>query len=321
MWFRLTREGTQANATRQTSPSTGGATAPISWTPGVLRGVRYAETDGRGNWDCQEILNQCMRRTCAEREDTARRSSPHPGLAIPAVPCQGLRVDDVTAVLLCGGKGERLRPLTEHCPKPLVPLGGRPMLRHLVDYLLACGIARFVFCVGYRADMIHRFLGEHYPDRERFRAVDSGEASMTDRLVDARPHVPGRALVCYGDTLANVNLPALLAAHAANGASATLTTYPLQSPYGIVDSDASGRIQRFREKPVLPYWINIGFLVLEPEVLRGLDRGSDMPEFLDRLAAAGRLYAFRHEGSHLTVNTEKDRAQAEQQLPQMVTVP
>jgi glucose-1-phosphate cytidylyltransferase len=228
---------------------------------------------------------------------------------------------DLTGVLLCGGKGERLRPLTESCPKPLVPLGGRPILQHLVEYLVASGIQRFVFCVGYKAQMIHHFLATHFPDQDRFRAVDSGDATMTDRILDARPHVPGRALVCYGDTLANVAIDALLRVHVSRGAGATLTTYPLQSPYGIVDTEDSGRICHFREKPVLPYWVNIGFLLLEPDVLRDLRRGSDMPEFLEELANAGRLFAFRHEGSHLTVNTEKERVQAEQQLPRMVTVP
>jgi len=230
-------------------------------------------------------------------------------------------MEDLTAILLCGGKGERLRPVTDHCPKPLVSLGGRPILRHLIDSLTGGGVRRFVLCVGYKAEMIRDFLSTEFPGDPRFRLVDSGEASMTDRMVDARGEVPGRALVCYGDTLANVDLSALLAAHAGRGAKATLTTYPLQSPYGVVDSGVDGRITSFREKPVLPFWINIGYLVLEPAVLSGLERGGDMPEFLESLARSGGLYAYRHEGRHLTVNTEKDRALAERQLAEMVTVP
>ena len=66
-----------------------------------------------------------------------------------------MEAHEVTAVLLCGGRGERLRPFTEHCPKPLGPLGGQPMLRHLVDYLIASGLRRFVFCVAYKAEMNH----------------------------------------------------------------------------------------------------------------------------------------------------------------------
>lgn len=230
-------------------------------------------------------------------------------------------MNDLTAVLLCGGKGERLRPFTENFPKPLLPLAGKPMLEHLVEYLAAWGIGRFVFCVGYKAEMIHAFLAAKFPDPDRFRSVDSGEATMTDRLVDARDHVSGRALVCYGDTLANVNLAALMRFHEEHRAAATLTTYPFQSPFGIVDADETGRIQTFREKPILPFWINIGFLLLEPVVLADLRRGSDMPAFLDGLAAGGGLFAFRHQGGHLTVNTEKERVQAEKLLPEMLTVP
>ncbi len=195
------------------------------------------------------------------------------------------------------------------------------MLQHLVDYLHRCGLERFVFCVGYKSEMIHEFLERHYPDRDRFRAVDSGEATMTDRLVDARPWVPGRALVCYGDTLANVDIADLARRHVSSGAEATLTTHPLQSPYGIVDTDDAGRVRSFREKPMLPFWINIGFLLLEPAVLAGLSKGSDMPAFLDDLAARGRLGAYRHQGNHLTVNTEKERAEAESRLAQLFTVP
>ncbi|MBX3745401.1 MAG: nucleotidyltransferase family protein [Verrucomicrobiae bacterium] len=230
-------------------------------------------------------------------------------------------VEDLTAILLCGGKGERLRPLTENCPKPLVPLAGKPILQHLIESLRAGGIERFVFCVGYRAEMIRTFLAAQFPESVGIRVVDSGDASMTDRLLDAQPHVPGRALVCYGDTLANVDLSALLDAHRRRNALATLATFPFESPYGVVDTDDDGRIDRFREKPVLPYWINIGYLVLEPAAWHPLERGSDMPAFLARLAATGRLYAHRHEGRHLTVNTEQDRALAERQLARMITVP
>jgi NDP-sugar pyrophosphorylase family protein len=230
-------------------------------------------------------------------------------------------MDNLTAILLCGGKGERLRPFTDHAPKPLVQLGGRPMLFHLVRYLRQCGVTRQVFCVGYKAEMIREFLAAEFPDTPGLVCVDSGEATMTDRLADARAQVPGRALVCYGDTLANVNVAELVRFHEQGRAAATLTTYPLQCPFGIVESDGTGCIVQFKEKPVLPYRINIGFLLLEAEVLAGVARGSDMPQFLDGLAASGRLREFRHQGSHLTVNTEKERVHAESQLVEFFSAP
>lgn len=228
-------------------------------------------------------------------------------------------MSDLTAILLCGGKGERMRPFTDTLPKALVPLNDRPLLYHLMKYLAASGVSRFVVCVGYKAEAIEEFVAGHRESSWEVICVNSGEASMTDRLLDARRHVAGPALVCYGDTLANVNLEALRRDHLSSGALVTLTTYPLHSPFGIVSLDGGGRILRFEEKPRLPYWINIGFMLCQPEAFSFLSPGSDMPEFLSDLSEAEVLFAHRHTGRHLTVNTEKDRALAEAQIVEFYT--
>jgi NDP-sugar pyrophosphorylase family protein len=125
-------------------------------------------------------------------------------------------MNDVTAILLCGGKGDRLRPLTESVPKVLTLLDGRPLLAHLMGYLAGSGIERFVVCVGHMAAEVERAVAEWAEYAEpswTVACVDSGvDASITDRLAAARPHVAGRALVCYGDTLANVDLVRIVAA-------------------------------------------------------------------------------------------------------------
>jgi glucose-1-phosphate cytidylyltransferase len=228
---------------------------------------------------------------------------------------------DITAVLLCGGKGERLRPFTDTLPKALVPLNGRPLLEHLLKYLAAGGVDRFVICVGYKADAIRRFVDEHADPAWTVTCVDSGEdASITDRVLDARPHVTGRALVCYGDTLANVALAGLVRAHVGSGALGTLTVYPLHSPFGIVEFDEDQRITRFVEKPQLPHWINIGYLLCEPRAFDYITSGADVSDFLGALSEAGRLNAYCHTGKHLTVNTEKERASAETDMIEFFTL-
>lgn len=226
---------------------------------------------------------------------------------------------DVTAILLCGGKGERLKPFTDTLPKALVPLNGQPLLHHLLRYLSAEGISRFVVCVGYKAEAIERFLAEHANPAWNITCVNSGDAGMTDRILDAQKHVSGPFLICYGDTLANVDLKELQTKHVASGARATVTTYPLHSPFGIMQSDDANRAIVFEEKPVLPHFINIGFILCESEVFTYLDRGSDMPTFLTSLIKAGGLYTYRHTGKHLTVNTEKERASAENELVEFFT--
>lgn len=229
-------------------------------------------------------------------------------------------MSEITAIVLCGGKGERLRPFTDNLPKALVPLQGKPLLYHLMRYLSGSGISRFVLCVGYKAECIEQFVRECARPDWDVHCVNSGDASMADRILDALPLVRGRALICYGDILANVDLEALQQEHCRAGALATLCVYPLHSPFGIVQFDGDGRITGLTEKPVLPYWINIGFMLCEPEALRYLQRNSDLVEFSRELSRAGALFAYQHRGRHLTINTEKERIQAEAEMADFATV-
>src|SRR5215831_11923687 len=98
-------------------------------------------------------------------------------------------VSQVTAILLCGGKGKRLRPFTETMPKAMVMLNDEPLLSHLLRYLMTAGIERFIVCVGDKAEAIESFLSENYPGSLQITCVNSGDASMTDRLLDDRKSV------------------------------------------------------------------------------------------------------------------------------------
>jgi len=231
-------------------------------------------------------------------------------------------MDEITAVILCGGKGERLRPFTDHLPKPLVPLNDRPILQHLIEYLRRWGIQRFVLCTGYKAECIDQFVRDLGEADYSIRCVNSGDAPMTRRLVDAWPHVSGLGLICYGDTLANVNVERLLRRHRKTGAAATMALYRPRSPFGIVKFDRHRKIQRFDEKPRMSHWINIGFILCEAaRVHPFLEESPDMVEFLSSLADSGQLYAFEHSGKHLTINTEKERKEAQEGVVEFFSAP
>ena len=232
----------------------------------------------------------------------------------------GGSMTDLTAILLCGGKGERLKPFTDVYPKSLVPLNGKPILLYLIRFLEAAGISRFVICTGYKAEAIDKFVADHLRPPLEVVCVNSGDVTMTERLRAARAHVPGPALICYGDTLANVNLAELRQHHRQAGTAATLTVHPLRSSFGVVKFDADSHITAFEEKPMLPYWINIGFLLCEPRALDHLRAGVDMPEFLAELAQGKLLSAYQHQGKHITVNTEKERGAAETEVIDLFTV-
>ena len=228
-------------------------------------------------------------------------------------------MNDLTAIILCGGKGERLRPFTQALPKPLIPLHGRPLLYHLMHYLSLWGIRSFVLCTGYQSGAIEKFIQDECDTQWQIKCSNAGEdASITDRLLHARAHVQDKSpvLICYGDTLANVDLNLLKQTHENNRAAATLTVYALHSPFGIVSFHEGAQCVRgFEEKPVLPYWINIGFLFCSSQALDFLKPHTDMPEFLQSLAQAGLLVAYKHNGQHLTINTEKELTEAKKMIP------
>jgi len=227
---------------------------------------------------------------------------------------------DLTAILLCGGKGERLKPFTDVLPKALVPLNGKPILLYLIRYLEAAGISRFVVCTGYKAEAVEAFIDQTLRPGLNPICVNSGDVTMTERIRATRGQVPDAALICYGDTMANVDITELLNYHHQTGADATITVHPLRSSFGIVNFDADHLITCFEEKPLLPYWINIGFLVCNASALDRIRPNSDMPEFLDELAKDRLLAAFPHRGKHLTINTEKERVLAEAEIIDLFTV-
>lgn len=230
-------------------------------------------------------------------------------------------MSDVTGVILCGGKGERLRPYTDHMPKPLLPLNGHPILWYLLRLLSDQGVNRLVLCTGYKAECIEEFVRTQCDPTWDIECVNTGDASITDRLRSVWPLVKGRALICYGDTLANVALPRLLKRHEKSGAQATMTLYRPQNSFGVVKFDRQRRIHSFMEKPKMPQWINIGFILCEAEpVGEVLFQSEDMVDFLSRLAASGKLIAYEHDGKHLTINTEKERRDAEIEVVDFISV-
>lgn len=210
-------------------------------------------------------------------------------------------------LILCGGKGLRLRPITENIPKPLVTLRGKPLLDHIIEFFAKSGFPDVVLAIGYKGEMIRSY----YSGR-KIEYVDSGDAGILQRIKDANGLLSDRFFVAYGDAIADVDLRKLIDAHTRNNALVTITTYRMQSPFGIVESDSTGKIVDFREKPFLDHWINIGFMVFEKRALEYA--GTDLVEFFEKIISLGRLYEYRHHGKHITVNTEKDKENAEKEI-------
>ena len=236
------------------------------------------------------------------------------------------------AVLLAGGLGTRLREETEIRPKPMVEVGGKPILWHIMKNLSAQGITDFVILTGYKANMIKEYFlnyevlsnditltlgdrsslqihGAHDEKDWTVTVAFTGEETNTGgRVLNAvRYFADERFLLTYGDGLADVNIANLIATHDAAGSLATLTTVQPLSRFGVLDVTSQGTVTEFREKPRLDGWINIGFMIMEPGAMDYFTEDCILEEGpLAALAKAGQLSAYRHEGFWQPMDTYRE---------------
>jgi glucose-1-phosphate cytidylyltransferase len=240
----------------------------------------------------------------------------------------------VKVVILCGGQGTRLREETEYRPKPLVDVGGRPILWHIMKLYAHYGLRDFVLCLGYRGTMIKDYFlnyeamnndftvclgqrneieyhGSHQEQDFRVTLADTGLDSMTgarvkriERYID-----DDTFLVTYGDGLSDVNIDDLLRFHRSHGRLATVTTVHPVSRYGLVALDNDGLVYDFAEKPQAEGWASAGFFVFNRRVLDYLSLDVTCVlerEPLERLAQVGQLMAYRHEGFFYAMDTYRE---------------
>jgi glucose-1-phosphate cytidylyltransferase len=212
-------------------------------------------------------------------------------------------------VILCGGRGTRLRERTESVPKALVEIGGRPILWHVIQIYAAQGFRRFLLATGYMGEAVAEFAAaERWPEGAEVECVDTGLDTPTGGRVAALADRLGEGTFCatYADGVADIDLDALLGFHRGQGAPATVTVVRPNLQWGVAELDGDA-VTGFVEKPRSEHWINGGFFCFEPKVFDYLDADSVLErEPLERLAAGGDLRAFRHEGFWDCMDTYKD---------------
>ncbi len=225
------------------------------------------------------------------------------------------------ALIIAGGEGERLRPLTSDRPKAMVEVAGRPLIERQIDWLRSGGVTNVVVLCCYKAEV----LTEHVGDGSRFgvTAAYSFEDEPLGRggaLRRGYSHLPpGEEIVMAvnGDVLTNQRLEAMIEYHVRKDAAATVMLSQLRSPYGITRLDPSGRIVDFSEKPLLPYWINAGVYALSPEFFALLpEKGDHEDTTFPRLSAEGKLFGYKSTAFWRSIDTFKDLKEAERELPQ-----
>lgn len=238
-------------------------------------------------------------------------------------------------LILCGGQGTRLREETEYRPKPLIEVGGRPILWHIMKTYSHYGFNDFILCLGYRGQMIKdyflryeamnqdftihtgreskvEFHGQEM-DQYKVTLAETGMSTMTGgRVQQASKYIDGDTfMLTYGDGLANVNVSDLLKFHQAHGKLATVTTMRPMSRFGELDIESSGLVKQFVEKPQRDAWASCGFFVLDRKVLELLDgdQCTFEKEPLERLVADNQLVAYQHDGFFFAMDTFREYQQ------------
>jgi glucose-1-phosphate cytidylyltransferase len=215
----------------------------------------------------------------------------------------------IPVAILCGGKGTRMTGSSVTVPKPLVEIGGRPILWHVLQIYLAQGFRDFHLLTGYRGEQVEAFVAaEPWPEDASVRCLDTGIDTPTGgRLFRLAAELPGGFCATYADGVADIDLQALLAYHSGHGAAATMTVVRPRLQFGVAELNGDGVVRGFSEKPRSEHWVNGGFFCFEPAALGRLGPDSVLErEPLERLAAAGQLRAYRHQGFWDCMDTYKD---------------
>lgn len=238
-------------------------------------------------------------------------------------------------VLLCGGLGTRLREETEFRPKPMVEIGGRPILWHIMKGFAQHGLREFVVCLGYKGGVIREYFldyeamnndvtiglgneswiqhhGAHGEQDFEVTLAETGAETMTGgRVKRIRRYVQDDTfLVTYGDGLSDVDVSRLVRFHREHGRIATVTAVRPISRFGVLQIADDGSVSRFAEKPRAEGWISAGFFVFDRRVFDYLGGDDCVLEEapLARLAAEGQLRAYRHEGFFYAMDTFREYA-------------
>ena len=238
-------------------------------------------------------------------------------------------------VLLAGGLGTRLAEETETKPKPMVEVGQRPILWHIMKHYAHYGHNEFIVALGYKSGYIKRYFADYFALRGDLRVnlangdirtqrsdeedwiidlIDTGETTGTaGRVKRLAPHLDDTFMLTYGDGVSNIDITALINFHKAHGKLATLTAVRPPTRFGHLDIHGD-QITEFSEKPQLGEgWINGGFFIMEPQVLDYID-GDDTNLAhapLENLAKDGQLMAFKHEGFWQCMDTLRDKEHLE----------
>lgn len=226
---------------------------------------------------------------------------------------------EATVLILCGGKGERLRPLTHNIPKPLIRVNKKPILSYIFDHLTKYNLNDFVIATGYKSHKIEDYLQQMKP-KFRYRIVDSGDVDIIQRIKDASVYIKNDFMVLYGDTISDIDISNLIKFHRSHNNLVTITVWPLKTQFGLVEISEDSHVISFQEKPVLGKWINIGYFYFNFEMMQMINQYDTFEELLIASSKQKLLSAYKHNNMHLTINNLSELNEADEELNKLIGI-
>tara|TARA_Y200000002_G_scaffold115285_1_gene94363 strand:- start:1046 stop:1750 length:705 start_codon:yes stop_codon:yes gene_type:complete len=222
--------------------------------------------------------------------------------------------NNLSVIILCGGMGKRLYPITKLKPKPLVKINKKEMLTYIIEHLKSYNLEDIVLATGYKHNSFIKFLKKN-KDLKKVRAINTGKNSdILKRIIKSSKETKKYILVCYGDTLADVDIDSLIVFFKKNLDKIILSSYNLKSQFGLMKIGKKGKVLSFEEKPNLGLYFNIGFFLFKKERIQFFNKFNTWKNFLENSKSKIFLRSFIHKGKHITVNTIHELEEAEKNL-------
>jgi glucose-1-phosphate cytidylyltransferase len=193
-------------------------------------------------------------------------------------------------------------------PKALVPIGGKPIIWHIMKIYSHYGFKDFIICLGHRGELIKEYFEMNKETSWNVTCVETGiDTNKSERIKKVKDMIDDYTFfVSYGDDVSDINIKKVLDYHKSHGKIATVTAVKLESPFGILEIDDENKIINFKEKPILEHYINGGFMIFNKKIFDYLDEGELEKEVFEKLVEIEQIHAFKHEGFWRCMNTTKE---------------
>jgi len=222
--------------------------------------------------------------------------------------------NSLSVIILCGGAGQRLRPLTEKVPKPLIKIKNKTIIEYIINHFYKYKIKNIIIATGYKHKLLKQFINKKYKN-QKIKVLDTGlKTEIIKRVSKISKYLSDNVVLCYGDTLVDINLNKLIKFYLKDKKKFIVSSYELKSSFGILDMNHKNIVTGFREKPNLGMWFNVGYFVFSNKYLKILKNFKKFENFLFYLAKTKNMKAFKHTGKHVTVNTISELEEAKLQI-------